>query len=552
LKLNIARDTARKRAVLAGIDFGFPRLWPASRAEQLVVGALISLAVAVRITYYLSNPSLSVDEADLALNLMHRSYSGLLGQLDFNQAAPPGFLLLQKLVVNSVGTTPYALRLVPLVAGIASSFLIFPVATQFIGRRAAIVALALFAVSDPLVSFASMNKQYSVDVGVAVGLYAVALALLDRRGVRPAVILAFSGCIAVWLSHPAAFVLAGIGTTLIIERMKTRRWREATDLLPVITAWLVSFISAYLLARSSVAQIQHSIAPAAGNSTLLGNDGQPGVLQTYGGIVRYLLGIPMFGHAARTVITLVAISVALIGVIVVWRSRPTYAAFLVLPAGFALIVTAVNLYPRYSRTFLFLSPAMLVLVARGGFSLAIIERSRFIRVGAAAALAALVGTTTYATIDYLRSRREAEPVEALRYLAHRARDGDSLYLYLTSQYTFRYYVECGCFGPTNAVQRARRLWPIRPASGHAQFAPALKSAPPRLIAGGSTSQTASNYRQEFKPLQGKDRVWVLVIDPSPASKVAVTTFLSQAGMRRESFPRSGRTEVAYLWLYDLR
>src|SRR5918996_4581189 len=65
-----------------------------ARSAKLVVPSLIALALALRLTYYLLNPSLSNDEAQLALNIMHRSYGDLFERLDFNQAAPPGFLLL--------------------------------------------------------------------------------------------------------------------------------------------------------------------------------------------------------------------------------------------------------------------------------------------------------------------------------------------------------------------------------------------------------------------------------------------------------------------------
>jgi hypothetical protein len=515
--------------------------------EQLVVGALISIAVAIRLTYYFSNPSLSVDEADLALNLMHRSYSDVLGRLDFNQAAPAGFLLLQKVVVNSLGATPYALRLVPLTAGILSSFLIYPVATRFVGRRAAIIALAFFAVSDPLMSFAATNKQYSVDVGVALALYAVALAL--PTGVRGAGILALTGIVAVWLSHPAAFILAGIVVILIIERAKKRRWREAGNLLAVGIACLASFLVAYLLTRASVEQIQHSIAKA-GDSTPLGSHGQLSRLRTFGGIVRNLLGISTFAHG-RSTVAVVGILFALVGLIVLLRSRPSHAALLVLPIAFALIATAVHLYPRYPRVFLFFIPPLLILVAGGGSFLAIIGRSRVIALVGAAGLAVLFGATVSTTIDHLRLRPEAQPIEVLRYLAENARSGDSLYLYLTSQYDFRYYLECGCFGRPSEIEKARSLWPVRPASGYSQFSPALRSAPPRIIAGVATSGVVDDYAAEFEPLRGRTRVWVLLLDPNPEGRRAIEAFLSRIGTRKAFFPRSAQTSIANVSLYDL-
>lgn len=521
------------------------------RADRLLVFALIAVALTFRVGYYLFNPSLSVDEASLALNIMHRSYSSLLGQLDFNQAAPAGFLLLQKLLVETFGATPYALRVVPLVAGIVASLLIYPVATRFVGRKAAILALALLAVSDPLISYASTNKQYSVDVAVALGLYAVALALPARIGAREAVVLALMGAFAVWLSHPAAFVLTAIGTVLIFERATAHSWRQAASLVAVASVWLASFVAAYTLTRSSLEQIQQSVV-GSNTSTVFGDGGQPGLLQTYGGIARSLLGIPTFEHGIRSAIAVLSMLFVLVGLIGLLHAHARHAVLLVLPAGIGLIACALDLYPLYPRTFLFLIPTLVILLSSGAAFLSMPHRPRFFFPLAATAVAILLGTAVYSTIDHLRSPPEAAPARALRYLARNARVGDSLYVYVTAQYNFRYYLECGCFGASNDVRKAKALWPIRAAGGHAQFAPALRSVPPRLIAGDATSAAAADYRSDFRPLRGLRRVWVLVIDANPEDQRGLEAFLDRHGKRNAFLSLSRMETVASVFLYDLR
>ena len=64
-------------------------------ARHLVYVAVVAGA-AFRLAQYLANVSLSLDESLLALNIHHRTFSQLFDQLDFNQAAPPGFLAIQK------------------------------------------------------------------------------------------------------------------------------------------------------------------------------------------------------------------------------------------------------------------------------------------------------------------------------------------------------------------------------------------------------------------------------------------------------------------------
>ena len=74
---------------------------------------IIALGVAVRAAEYFRNPALYVDEGSLALNILNRSIAGLLAPLDYNQASPVGFLLLEKVAVVALGGSELALRLPP-------------------------------------------------------------------------------------------------------------------------------------------------------------------------------------------------------------------------------------------------------------------------------------------------------------------------------------------------------------------------------------------------------------------------------------------------------
>ena len=59
-----------------------------------LIAALIVVGTGLRVAYYICNPSLSLDESFIALNVLARSHLDLFGTLDFNQGAPSGFLQL--------------------------------------------------------------------------------------------------------------------------------------------------------------------------------------------------------------------------------------------------------------------------------------------------------------------------------------------------------------------------------------------------------------------------------------------------------------------------
>ena len=80
--------------------------------ERAVIAALILLGVALRLRQYLALRSFWLDEAMLALNIVGRSFSGLLKPLDYNQGGPVGFLLAEKMVVNLLGNSELSLRLI--------------------------------------------------------------------------------------------------------------------------------------------------------------------------------------------------------------------------------------------------------------------------------------------------------------------------------------------------------------------------------------------------------------------------------------------------------
>ncbi|MGF1537804.1 MAG: hypothetical protein ACFB4J_15175, partial [Elainellaceae cyanobacterium] len=171
--------------------------------------ALIAVGVVLRLVQYGAGRSLWGDEAKLALNLVNRTYPELFQVLDYDQVAPVGFLLVEKAIAQVLGTSEAALRLLPLLAGIGTLAVAYVLARRVLSPVAVPIALAFIACSDRLVYYASELKPYASDVFLTLVILPYPTnnpkTITRAHAIRAEAIRS----IAVWISYPAVFALAG-------------------------------------------------------------------------------------------------------------------------------------------------------------------------------------------------------------------------------------------------------------------------------------------------------------------------------------------------------
>ena len=359
---------------------GLDRLWSLSRHEFRLASVwswvvhhrlalIVGLGLFFRVAQYLADRVPWMDEGSLATNLEVGSPLKLLGPLRSTQLAPPGFLVVEWAVRRGLGSSYYVLRLFPLIGGVASLFLFHQVARRCLRPTASTVALALFATSDDLIYFASELKQYSTDVTAALACTLAGLLCLERPMTsRRFLVLGAVGTISVWFSHPSAFVLAGVGTTLIASALRRKQLRQAVAFALVSLAWLVSFACVYAISRFQLGD-QGAMDAFWGFAF---PPVPPGSLRDFAWWPRrlaYLFVNPLgfntpFGWTIGVVPALVY---CLVGV--VWFSRReqerTRAGMLALPIAFTIGATMLHRYPFHGRLVLFLVPSLLIFIAEG-------------------------------------------------------------------------------------------------------------------------------------------------------------------------------------------
>ena len=223
--------------------------------EKAAIALLFLAGILLRLRQYLTGRSLWMDEAMLALNIVNRNFGELLKPLDYDQGAPLGFLLVEKLFHLLFGQSEYALRLLPFLLGILSLWLFYLLLKRVTAGAGLIAGLALFVFNPRLIYYSSEVKQYIVDVVVMLVLLLLAAPLLES-GIRKRELiwLAVAGFFALWFSHPAVFVLAGMGLTLVILCMEKRDFTNLWVVLAMGLFWVTALGLLYSLILKDIQQ----------------------------------------------------------------------------------------------------------------------------------------------------------------------------------------------------------------------------------------------------------------------------------------------------------
>ena len=229
-----------------------------ARADKRTLGVAtwiaVAFGIALRCSGYFRRDILWLDEAATARNIVERSLSELLLiPLDYGQAAPKGFLLLEWLSVQLFGPNELAFRLVPFLSGVASVFLFRGVAGRLLSPVATVAALLFFGVGYWFNVYATDLHPYGLDL--ALSLAAVLLVLDLHRDGYPArrvwAIAAF-GAIAVWFSNGAVLTLLGLAAALGVLAWRERGLGSAVrTLAPLALGWGISAAAAVVVAKRS-------------------------------------------------------------------------------------------------------------------------------------------------------------------------------------------------------------------------------------------------------------------------------------------------------------
>lgn len=493
----------------------------------LVVVGLLLIGACLRLTHYVANRSLVLDEALLALNVIRRDAGGLLETLDWNQGGPVAFLLIENAATELFGFSELVLRAYPFVAAILSLGLFGLLAVRVLSPVAAMLAVAYFAVLPALVAYAAITKQYSGDVllGCLIMILAVRAVALEYR-TRGLVVLGLVGLAAPLISHASAFYVVAASASLLVGAWRRQKRATWIRVAWIVGTWAAAFVVVWLLQREALEALADSWGMGFASLEELRNSV---------GELRKLFAVESSsGSVELTDLGALAIAaLAGIGAVHLARRAPEVAVLVVTPVAAAGCASVVGLYPLATRTLLFAAPSLILLVAAGGGRVA--ERA-VARAGDVIALAGFAFAFAFALVAVVSDLprppfRDDGIRRAMEQLANVQRRSDTLFLNVAAQYPFAYYLSCGC--APRAIEEARRdgLWRTRPIDGtSAQFAPALQASD-RVRVEVFKGFTLEGLDDDLMVLEGRPRVWALRTFLRPADRVEFDEALARRSLR---------------------
>jgi hypothetical protein len=322
------------------------------------------------------------------------------------------------------------------------------------------------------------------------------------------------GAISVWFSHPAVFVLAGMGGVLIITHLGGNRIGIVVRLSIAFVIAALSFAISYFLFVRNMASNRYlrdywssSFMPFP-----------PAFLSQ----ARWLLAtfLQIFQNPVTVGLPGLGAFLFLVGSIVMFVYARQRFFVLGSPILLTLVASALRLYPFGDRLILFLAPVFLLFIAEGLVQLAGRTRQMTILIG----IVALAIIFFHPVLSFgkalvrPRTREEIKPV--LDYINRYRKDQDVIYVYYGAQPAFEFYA------PNYNLTH-------------------------NILIGVRSRAAPENYSHDLERLRGQVHVWFLFTHiynwQKTDEEIIYLNNLDRMGSRRASF----RSPGAVCYLYDL-
>ncbi|MDP7561163.1 MAG: glycosyltransferase family 39 protein, partial [Planctomycetota bacterium] len=308
------------------------------------------------------------DEAYLVASFYDRGFADMFKPLDYAQLAPLAFMWADLAASKLLGLSALALRIPAFACGLFSIFVFWRFTRRILDKRAALLAIAIFASSFYVVRHSAEVKPYAQDLAVSLVLLWLGWAVYRRSdSVLRWLGLIIVAALGLWCSYPAVFIAGAVAIFLAWSLWPKRSAKLFLWILLYALIMAASFLAMYLF------YIRAHEASAAGIREIrtwtiaFPPFSQPWRLPFWfldvhtGNMLAYPVGGKNFGSTLTFLLVVV-------GVITLWRNRQKPLLLLLLaPLPLMLVAAALHKYPygTSARISQHLAPAICLLAGAG-------------------------------------------------------------------------------------------------------------------------------------------------------------------------------------------
>ena len=402
-----------------------------------VVWIALGWGIIIRLWLYFQSQDLIIDEANVVRNLYDIGFLGLLRPLQYEQYAPPLFLWIEELSTLLFGYGEKATRLYPLICGVASLFLFRAIMKPLVSSKALWLPMAIMSCNYLLILYVAQVKQYMPDACIAL-LLIYLTSKQDIGTTKPLPFFFFwmpAGVLAIGLSMPSVFVLAGVGCYFLIRIWKLKAQNYLLPLVIAASVWVAAFGVYYVLVLKAQTNSSYLQSFHADYFLYL----LPVSVEEWAHNIERLRIIVenAAGHTAINFILSIILLVA--GSIVMWRKHTEKYVLVIVPVLLTILAAMLHQFSLIDRVVLFLLPLLLIVYGYGFYALLQL-RWKWVRVmSIILGIVAIVSTQRY--WELIKKTELYAITDGMDYLKGKGIQGEQLFVHEASVATYIYYTD---------------------------------------------------------------------------------------------------------------
>lgn len=217
---------------------------------QIIFISIILLSALMAVYFYSFCRPFWLDECFLALNIVGKSNYFTL--LSYNQASPPIFMYLSKLMYYIPIKAEFSLRIIPLLSFLASLAVFFALINKVLENNISkFAALSIFAFEYRVLYYAEEFKQYSTEMFIFL-LIITSYFYIDIKNLKTKYKVLYGLFLGflLWCSNAAAVAIAAIGIVYLIKIIKKEC--SIKDYLIIFLPSLISIIGYYFVMYDTI------------------------------------------------------------------------------------------------------------------------------------------------------------------------------------------------------------------------------------------------------------------------------------------------------------